>query len=162
MSKNKEFSDKFQLVRRGSFADIDAAISASDCELRNRDGQNLLQEAVLAKKPDIVEKMIALGSDVDHADDMSKTALHYAVQLGEQGIVSILLESGATVSAADSFGTQPLWTAVFGARGNYRVVEALLERGADPLHRNQSGRSPLDFATQIKDEELEKILRRRV
>jgi ankyrin repeat protein len=58
----------------------------------------------------------------------------------------------------DIYGNQALWTAVFNAKGNYTVVEAFLKFKQDVEHKNKYGKSPLDFAKQITDQFLIKIL----
>ena len=69
-----------------------------------------------------------------------------------------MLEGGAAVDIADRHGNQPLWAAVFNARGDYAIVRRLIECGADPAHANVHGRSPRDFAEQIGDDTLLRVL----
>jgi ankyrin repeat protein len=58
----------------------------------------------------------------------------------------------------DEHGNTPLWTAVFNAKGDYVIVEQLIQASANPNSQNRHGRSPLDFARQIKDRDLISIL----
>ncbi|WP_123868180.1 ankyrin repeat domain-containing protein [Chryseobacterium lactis] len=58
----------------------------------------------------------------------------------------------------DQFGNNAMWTAVFNSDGGYDIVKLLKEYGFDSNSKNNNDRSPLDFAKQIEDEELQKIL----
>ena len=58
----------------------------------------------------------------------------------------------------DKYGNTPLWTAVFNSRGNYDVVKQLIKAGSNPFLKNNFGKSPFDFAKQIKDNKLAELL----
>jgi hypothetical protein len=53
-----------------------------------------------------------------------------------------------------------VWSAVFNARGKYETVLVFARFGASAVAevKNNAGRSPLDFARQIKDSTLERTL----
>lgn len=57
-------------------------------------------------------------------------------------VVSLLLSRGADVHATDESQQTALWWAV--NRGDDIAVPILLDHGADPLHENINGRTPLD------------------
>jgi ankyrin repeat protein len=73
----------------------------------------------------------------------------------------VLLANGARVDVEDEHGNQPLWTAVFEARGDYGVVAVLMEHDADPDHVNRHGGSPRMFASKIEDPQLLALLSKR-
>ncbi len=70
----------------------------------------------------------------------------------------ILAVESANLNIVDKFGNNALWTAVFNARGEYDLVKLFKEHKADSNSKNNVGKSPLDFANQIEDEELAAIL----
>jgi ankyrin repeat protein len=75
------------------------------------------------------------------------TPLHIAAREGKRDIAGWLLAHGADVKAVDTrHGATPLgWAAYF---GKVETVEALLEAGADPKHRNSYGLTPYQVAEE--------------
>lgn len=60
-----------------------------------------------------------------------------------------LLNLGATVDPINSFGNTPLFVAVFNSRGRPEMIKLLRSRGADPLHPNAKGQTPVGLARLI-------------
>ncbi len=119
---------------------------------------NLLQVAIATKHLKYVKDLLERGIDVNHRDYRGQTALHYLGQIKDVKLAEELIKHGADLNIKDNFGNNPLWFAVFYAKGNYDLVRFFMEKGGDPLNKNSSGRSALDFAKQLKDETLIKIL----
>lgn len=59
----------------------------ADPNKRTSDGSNLI-ECVQDRSSRLVEEMIKYGADVNFSDDMEKTALHYACDLGKRSLLS--------------------------------------------------------------------------
>lgn len=157
MRANKTAYDIFSVVRRGTFNDYlevieDYDINVIDCK------QNLLQEAIAYNQPDIANDLIRKGIDLNHKDGNGATALHYCAEYQDISTASVLLQHKTDINAEDKLGNQPLWYAVFYAREKYELVELLMGNGANSEHKNRANRSPLDFAKQIEDAKLVKIL----
>jgi ankyrin repeat protein len=55
--------------------------------------------------------LVELGADVNAADEVGNTALHYAAYLRRDSIVQLLAEKGATLDVANKYRETPLWTA---------------------------------------------------
>uniref|UniRef100_A0A0G4HBY7 Uncharacterized protein n=1 Tax=Chromera velia CCMP2878 TaxID=1169474 RepID=A0A0G4HBY7_9ALVE len=64
-----------------------------------------------------------------------------------QNVCEILLDRGADVDLADTFGETPLHNAVLW--GVTRIVQFLVDRGADLRLRNTAGQTPHDLAVQL-------------
>jgi ankyrin repeat protein len=87
------------------------------------------------------------------------TCLHFAAFFARPVVVRWLLERGARVTAVsdNAMRVQPLHSAV--ATGDLEVVEALLQKGADPNAAQAEGYTPLDAAHAAHNPAMEKLLR---
>lgn len=108
-----------------------------------------LHYAALEGHASEVVRLLAEGSDPDAPDAQGFVPLHFAAQEFHPEVVRALLEGGARVDVANSFGNTPLWTAVFNSKGRGEVIALLRASGADPLHANEAGRTPVDLARLI-------------
>lgn len=102
-------------------------------------------DAAMRRDIETVRGLIARGADPDAAHGDGMTALHWAAQSGDIGLVAALLDAGADVEARTRLGGHtPLHVA--GRSANEGAVEALLEGGADPNAVTTTGATPLHFA----------------
>ena len=155
---NMKEKNIFSVVRNGLYDQYQESIKSVDVNCRNEYGQNLLQEAISSNRDDIAVDLVDRGIDVNHQDCQGLTPLHFCAQYLNIRVAVLLLNNKADVNATDTYGNNPLWTAVFNAGDDYRMVELLVRHGADALHKNNANRSPLDFARQIEDADMIKIL----
>ena len=98
------------------------------------------------------------NADVNAKDVQNRTALMYAAQIGDLGVVNALIKAGANVNAKANGG----WTALMAAASNGRlgVVNALIEAGADVnAKKDISGRTPLMLAQQHKHADIVNALK---
>lgn len=154
--KNNEI---FSIIRVGTYEQYEKSIAGVvDIDCCNKYKQNLLQEAIAASKNDIAKDLINRDIDLNHQDSNGQVPLHYCAQYLNIEIARLLLSKNADINIEDAYGNNPLWTAVFNARGDYRMVELFIEYNANIYHLNKAGRSPLDFAKQIDDTKLVQIL----
>ena len=135
-----------------------ALLRDANIDILDGDARTPLMYASLEGQLGLVTWLLSNGAGIDIQDRNGHTALHFAVQEGHMDIALCLLDHGAAIDAKDIHGNTPLWRATFEARGTYELVQLLMAHGADPASRNESGRSPLEFATQIRDQELVAIL----
>ena len=91
------------------------------------------------------------------------TPLHRAAANNKIEAVAALISHGADVNARDEDGLTPLIMACFG--GYAKVVEALLDAGADKELKATSGRwegkTPLDIARDENEGDVVALLERR-
>lgn len=153
---NMSYNEIFSIIRVGTYEQYEKNIVVVDIDCCNEYKQNLLQEAIAASKNDIAKDLI--NRDIDNQDSNGQTPLHYCAQYLNIEIARLLLSKSADINIEDAYGNNPLWTAVFNARGDYRMVELFIEYNANIYHLNKAGRSPLDFAKQIDDTKLVQIL----
>lgn len=90
----------------------------------------------------IVEKLLALGADVNRKLEEGKTLLHL---VKTQEIAELLLKAGANKEALDDNRRTPLHAASIDA-ATRNVANVLLEAGANPNAKDKDGRTPLHLA----------------
>jgi ankyrin repeat protein len=140
--------------------DLRAAIAkGADLNEKNKFGATPLHSAIANKSLEVIPLLLEHGADVTTQDSDGKTALHYAIEHNLPDVArEVLKRNPSVVAIADQYGNQPLWTAVFNAKGNYELVSLLLHYGADPGHLNKVNLRPLDIAKRRHDNALLRIL----
>jgi uncharacterized protein len=110
-----------------------------------------IADAARAGDRQAVLDLIAQGADVSAARGDGTTALHFAAERGDEELVAILLDAGATVDPPTRIGHHtPLHLAA--RNGNGAVVRRLLAAGADPGLRTDPARiTPLHLAAASGD-----------
>ncbi len=157
--KHDSQADKIrQLIEHDSPDRAIAAIRKSSVELPDGDARTPLINAALVGNTIVLSWLLENDAGINVQDRNGYTALHFAVQEKHTKVIDKLLKYGADVALTDSFGNAPLWRAVFDAHGNYEIVQLLLRNGADPHMKNDSDRSPMDFAQTIQDSDLVALL----
>lgn len=149
----------FEIIRWENKEVFIKALDLVDINILTEDKKNMLHVAI-AHNPECATILLERGINIDQQTRDGDTPLHYAADLQQFDSAKKIIEKGCQINLLDKHGNNPLWYAVFGAKGKYKLVELLVKNGADPLSKNKAGRSPLDFAQQIKDEELIKILKK--
>lgn len=112
-------------------------------------GRSALHYAALSNDASEVTRLIAEGESPDSSDSQGFTPLHFACQEHALSAAAALLNLGATIDATNTFGNTPLFVAVFNSRGRPEMVDLLRSRGADPLHTNLAGQTPVGLARLI-------------
>jgi ankyrin repeat protein len=89
--------------------------------------ESLLSRAVTRNRADLVECLLANGSDPNRLDGSGEMPLHWAVQYGYPEIAALLLENGARVNARNTRRQTPL---AYVKRDMKDIKELLLRYGA--------------------------------
>lgn len=150
--------DLFQAVRNKEQDVLVSALNDSNINEKNESGETLLHEAVAFANAPAVELLLSNGIDVNQRAKNGQTALHYIALRKNVAHAEAVLKAGGDLQVEDIHGNQPLWTAVFNARGDYSMVRLFLKYGGLAQHKNKHGKSPLDFARQITDSSLVAML----
>ena len=108
-----------------------------------------LHSAALDNDVPAIKELLAEGELPDVQDRRGFTPLHLAAQQGSLQAAVALLDAGATVDVENSFGNTPLFVAVFNSKGRGDLIRLLRSRGADPMHANEDGQTPVALATLI-------------
>ncbi|OQV07153.1 Ankyrin repeat-containing protein [Cladophialophora immunda] len=94
---------------------------------------------------EMVKLLLRYGRDqLDCPGPKGFTALHKAVEQGDEEMVTILLQEGALLGATDNQGTTALHVAAF--RGYLSIAESLVRAGAVVHVKDKEGLCPLDYA----------------
>lgn len=96
-----------------------------------------------------IEALLEGGESPDVQDRQGFTPLHLAAQEYSLAAAAALLRAGASVDLEDSFGNTPLFVGVFNSNGRGELIRLLRSYGADPLHTNTSGQTPVGLARLI-------------
>ena len=108
-------------------------------------------------------ELIRSDIDLEQADGMGFTYLHFAAQFENPIIVKALLENGANANAETLLGASSLQFAVarcknYAPERSYEVIKLLLEAGADPDKKSRDGYSVRDLAKVTGRLEIEELV----
>ena len=121
-------------------------------------GWTPLMIAAANNHPEVVRYLISKGADVNIANRMGRTALHFATNYEFKDIVEMLLNAGANPNATsqDTFTPNtPVKAAI--ARENTEILKLLLKSGGDK-NTEFNGVSILQLAGKKNDLELKSLL----
>ena len=114
------------------------------------------------ENPDEIQRLLALGADIDIRNYKGKTGLHYAAKAGFLKVMELLLENGATLDALDNNDETPLFEAIRStiksSEKQRAALEMLLIQGANPNLKNRKGQTPLSIAKRMRRAGAEKIV----
>src|SRR5262245_47237945 len=138
------------------------AADSSAAHATSADGFTALHLAAYFAGPagaETASLLLDAGADANarSTNEMVVQPLHSAVSAGNEGVVAVLLGSGADVNAAQRAG----YTALHGAahNGAAAIADRLLAAGADRSARTDAGRTPADLAEEAGHAELAARLR---
>ncbi|XP_076730846.1 uncharacterized protein ankrd50l isoform X2 [Maylandia zebra] len=140
---------------------LDAGADVDGCD---SEGRTALRAAAWGGHDEIVLTLLDYGAQVDKADSKDRTPLIAAAYMGHHEAVAILLDHNARVDLADGDGRTALSVAAVcvptaaGVKGFGEVASLLLERGADPGHRDHDGMTPLLLASYEGHEDVVELL----
>ncbi|KAI5729343.1 hypothetical protein M8J76_001575 [Diaphorina citri] len=127
-------------------------------------GMNKLHKSAYQGNMDKL-KLALKCTDIDTVDEMSRTALHFAitqrhtniaVQCGNTDCTHLMLERGADIDSTDDNGNTALHLAT--RQGYFNIAALLLKKGADLSIFNNQGEVPLHIATLGEHKELVSLL----
>ncbi len=113
--------------------------------------------------PEKVLMLLKLGADIDvRSSNKGKTALHCASKAGFLKVIEVLIANGATIDATDNRGETPLFEAVRSTIKDreklHATLEQLLQKGANPNHKNRQGLTALQVAQRKRREDTDIIV----
>ena len=110
------------------------------------EGTTCVMSAVHDRHTETVRYLVSLPDvDVNHEENDSFTALHFAVQEGHHDVVEVLIDAGADIEAKSSEGCAPLHYAC--GDGKLAIVKLLVKAGADVCATDDQGSTCLNVAS---------------
>ena len=98
---------------------------------------------------EILRELLQAGADPELPNDIGRTAMHLAANLGNVEVIRLLLEHGANIDTPDEDGATALWLAAAG--GSVHALEHLLSAGADPARARRADGDLLYAAKMSKN-----------
>lgn len=115
----------------------------------NSSERSRLHSAAIDNDVKTIERLLAQGHLPDIQDQQGFAPLHLAAQQGSVQAAAALMDGGASVDVENVYGNTPLFVAVFNSNGRGDLIGLLRSRGANPLHANTSGQTPVGLARLI-------------
>lgn len=127
----------------GSATDVFDLLKKDRTLIKERDGHGLgpVITATIAKRADILDVLMDYGANLEEADENGTTALAFAISLGYDDIVTMLVERGA--SPTKSNVKPPIRGAA--VSGRIELAAYLIFLGAD-LFELHDGNAPIEAA----------------
>jgi len=94
------------------------------------------------------------GININSADGLGNTALHYSAHHDHPATLEMLLEAGADPNVQNTSGDTPLHKAI--AKNSIPCIKALIEHGANPKTENKEKKTPERMA---KSKEVKELLK---
>jgi len=117
----------------------------ADVQLKDKEGLEALGFAVFIGDPDLVNRIIDRGGDVNNQDNpFGWSPLHVAARFCHPEAAGALFGKGARPDLRDAEGNTPLMAAAVGNCES--CLKLLAEKGADVNNKNASGDTPLHAA----------------
>jgi len=110
---------------------------------------------------DILKMTLAHGADLKSTNRYGGTALIPAAERGHVDTVETLIEAGVAVDHVNNLGWTALLEAILlgdGGERHQKIVELLLQAGADPDLADRDGITPIQHARKRGFDQIEKSL----
>ncbi|XP_022800162.1 ankyrin repeat domain-containing protein 50-like [Stylophora pistillata] len=130
-----------------------------DIESKTAEGYTPLMVAAFKGKLHAVKWFLEKGAKVTCVDRRRWNALHFAAEGGDTDVIDLILTHLPDIESKTAKGATPLIIAV--CSGKLQGVKYLLERGANPLTKDDNGRDSLYHASS-RDPDVRDFLLSRV
>ena len=126
----------------------------ADLSTKNFFGSGLMHDLIRAgnkyRSQELLSLLLTKGAPIHAVDYRGKTALFYAVAIGELTLIETLLSNGAEANVSDRFGKSLMHYAAESKTGD-RIAQILLLYGADLDMRNEEEETLLHSAVYCRN-----------
>lgn len=155
-----DLSGPHEATRVGDTEKVAAMLRPGKADVKGPGGLTPLHVAAISGVMQVADMLLKKGANVDDACDGGLTALYFAIQNNNNNLVGLLLQRGASLSVRNEQGRTPLhWAcAVPGDRlegqARVRMVQMLLNKGADPQAQDNDGCTPAQLAEKAGHDDV--------
>lgn len=155
------YESAVQALRNNDIAVIMSISKDLDLNIVDSDGETLLWKAVQRKEIGVVKALVNAGANINIPDKAGWTPLHIAVMNQDVNMVEVLLRCNPEINAQNKYGNTAIWIAVYYAKGRDNIINLLLDAGADPYQKNNTGINAIQLAQAIANYDNVSIFKRR-
>ncbi|KAM4713097.1 ankyrin repeat and EF-hand domain-containing protein 1 [Anableps anableps] len=145
-----------QWIHKGEKAEIEKMVKLGVKNLINltepRDGLGVLHLAVSDNNSDLVDFLLSLGAHPDVQDKQGRTPAMLAAELGNEEILSLLLQKQPDLTLVDTEGKGVLFYCNYPTRRHTRCLKLALKNKADPNNVSVKGVHVLNIMCEKADE----------
>lgn len=128
-----------------------------DVNKRDTSGNTPLIYACLKSARDIVRLLLDNGAEADLGNQKNRMPMHFAAEVGNIQIISMLVDAGADVNCTDNDGVTPLMLLAQNGKTD-AALKLLKNPDIDISIKNNSGQMAIDYATSAGLRELVEVL----
>ena len=126
-------------------------------EFSKREAEDLFHLACKNGQVTLIKNLLKAKVDINALDTEGLSSLHWAAIIGNAEVTKLLISEGANIEIKGTiFKSSPLLFAC--QNGRTKIVETLLENGADINAKSSNGTRAIHFAAQSGKTEIVKIL----
>lgn len=131
--------------------------SGANCNKIDSRGLSVLMNAISRKLIDVSFLLIKTGANLNYSHDKIGAVIHFSSTVDNPQLLNEILNAGVDPNLIKkSDGYTPLHFAV--ANNCRQNVKLLMSRGADPTIKNNFSQNPVDFAIDMNDQEMLRLL----
>lgn len=156
---HKDLEDLSRIIDSGDLDRVKFICGSHGIDAYDSYYRTTLILAVTSNKRQIVDWLLKEKANINNRDRNGYTCLHFCGQEKHEEMTKLLLANGADPNLPDEHGNSPLWTALFNAKGDFKVVKLLRENGADARLKNLYNRSPDDMAKTMYKASIDELIK---
>ncbi len=126
----------------------------ADVKVTDANGETPLHDAATFGRIEIVKMLLAHKADVNAVTPEKKTPLDYAIEANAENITDLLKQNGGKTGSELSIH-------VAAQRSDNEAIQQHLDAEVDVNSLDESGATPLDYATKLDSESTANFLRQR-
>lgn len=157
MAKKKLTTDIISRYYVNDTQPLISFVEQGGINIKDYKGRSLIFHSIINNDGKLTQFLLDHGANINLQDNIGWTPLHYAVQDNNLELTYLLITNGAMIDAVDLHGNSILGRAVYAYRGDGKIIQMLLEKGANKNLSNNYGISPASLAHTIANYDVSKF-----